>query len=208
MNRVIIHVHVQRSEGPMDYDLEVPAHLPAERLSRHLAHALNWHSDDFDYHFQVQWPPNKSLKPTQTLAEADLWEGTHLVLSRTPKPRLTPPPQKIGERKQAQLRSLRTGKSYAISLADMIIGRSTPNTPLTERKRLIDLKEEPDGDTVSRKHARLFLKKGQWYLEVLKKTRNRTFCNDRQVEADESCLLHDGDQLKFGRVMLVFHDSL
>ncbi|MEK7439936.1 MAG: FHA domain-containing serine/threonine-protein kinase [Chloroflexota bacterium] len=69
----------------------------------------------------------------------------------------------------------------------------------------IDLSDEPDGDTVSRKHAWLNFVDGEWYLQPHTDHKNVIRVNGKQVASkEESKPLRDGDQIQIGAVKLKF----
>jgi len=81
MQRVI--VTVKRQNEARVRDLEVPAGVEAERLSRMIAQALRWESDragqPVEYEILAE-PPGRVLSPRESLAEAGAWDGAWLVL--------------------------------------------------------------------------------------------------------------------------------
>jgi len=100
MQRVI--VTVKRQGEARVRDLEVPAEVEAERLSKMIAQALRWDSDvaeqPIEYEIMAE-PPGRVLRPDESLAEAGAWDGAWLVFQRPqempftlPEPVLSPPP--------------------------------------------------------------------------------------------------------------------
>jgi len=57
---------------------------------------------------------------------------------------------------------------------------------------------------VSRRHARLMLRNGQWLIEDLNST-NFTFVNNQRLAPGAPLALKDGDQIRMGRVVLAFY---
>ena len=104
MQRVI--VTVKRQGEAQVRDLEVPAEVAAERLSKMIAQALRWDSDPagqpVEYEVMAE-PPGRTLQSHETLADAGAWDGSWLVFQRpgelpatlpevTPSPSPSPPP--------------------------------------------------------------------------------------------------------------------
>ncbi len=91
MQRVI--VTVKRQNEARVRDLEVPADVEAERLSRMIAQALRWESDlagqPVEYEIVAE-PPGRPLRPQESLAEAGAWDGAWLTLR--PLGAALPPP--------------------------------------------------------------------------------------------------------------------
>jgi pSer/pThr/pTyr-binding forkhead associated (FHA) protein len=57
---------------------------------------------------------------------------------------------------------------------------------------------------VSRQHARLLRKSDGWFIEDLRST-NGTYVNNHQVAPAKPRLLHDGDSVRCGQLVLTFH---
>ncbi len=72
------------------------------------------------------------------------------------------------------------------------IGRAADNTIML------------DDETVSSHHARIFYHGGQWWLEDLA-SRNGTDVNDLRVE--EPLVVAYGDEIRFGRVLMLLEES-
>lgn len=79
------------------------------------------------------------------------------------------------------------------------LNRSTGETPD------IDLTEEPNGDTVSRKHAWLNYVDGEWYLQPHTDHKNVIRVNGKQIASkEETRALRPGDEIQIGAVKLKF----
>lgn len=100
MQRVI--VTVKRQGEARVRDLEVPAEVEAERLSKMIAQALRWDSDPagqpLEYEIMAE-PPGRVLRADESLAGAGAWDGAWLVFQRPgkvppmlPEPLPSPPP--------------------------------------------------------------------------------------------------------------------
>ena len=69
----------------------------------------------------------------------------------------------------------------------------------------VDLSAEPEGNTVSRKHAWLNFVNGQWYLQPHTDHKNVVSVNESPVRSkEETKLLRNGDQIQIGAVRLRF----
>jgi pSer/pThr/pTyr-binding forkhead associated (FHA) protein len=68
----------------------------------------------------------------------------------------------------------------------------------------VDLANLAGGRTVSRRHARIYQREGQWYVVAENAATNQTYVNGREARTGEAIALIDGDALRFGRVDLVF----
>ncbi len=68
----------------------------------------------------------------------------------------------------------------------------------------IDLASLEGGRTVSRQHARIFERDGQWVLRVEPTTKNPTTVAGHALVAGEEATLGDGDQITLGKVAVIF----
>jgi|GEM_PF-2852223 len=68
----------------------------------------------------------------------------------------------------------------------------------------VDLADLEGGRTVSRRHARVFLQDGRWYIKIEPTIVNQTIVGGRILEAGEQSALNDGDEIQLGRVAVVF----
>lgn len=100
MERVI--VTVKGAHETRGRDLEVPAEVEAVRLVSLLAQALQWDGAiggrSVPYTIYAE-PPGRVLRPTETLADAGVWDGAWLILQPVgteTKPPPSPVPGHIG----------------------------------------------------------------------------------------------------------------
>lgn len=95
MQRVI--VTVKREGEDQDCDLDVPAEVKIERLTTLIAQALKWNSDQAGQPIQYQIeanPPGQILKTSETLADAEAWDGTWLIFRPIHSAVTTSPPSR------------------------------------------------------------------------------------------------------------------
>lgn len=97
MERVIVSIEC---EGQTPVDLDLPAELPAGRLTRQIAEAMKWRLN-MAYQI-VAVPPGgtqgRILNPNETLAEVGAWDGSRLLMQPTgsvpnPEPRKQKAPE-------------------------------------------------------------------------------------------------------------------
>jgi pSer/pThr/pTyr-binding forkhead associated (FHA) protein len=67
----------------------------------------------------------------------------------------------------------------------------------------IDLTDLVDGDTVSRRHARLMLRQGSFYVQDMGSSYG-TWVNEREITGEAPAPLQPGDRVRFGEVRLTF----
>lgn len=83
----------------------------------------------------------------------------------------------------------------------VLVGRHSEDGSFTPD---IDLAAFEGGRTVSRRHARIFRRDGQWVLKVESTTTNATVIGGRVLTTGEEAVLKDGDELLLGKVPLIF----
>lgn len=86
--------------------------------------------------------------------------------------------------------------------SEVLIGREDPISGIFPQIDLAPHGGEVGG--VSRRHARLMLRNGQWLIEDLNST-NFTFVNNQRLTPGAPLALKDGDQIRMGRVVLAFY---
>ena len=93
-------------------------------------------------------------------------------------------------------------KKYKIPQARSLIGRRSRTTGETPD---IDLGDEADGDTVSRKHAIILRDSDNnaWSLQIHPGHKNIVKVNGHKIESG-SLALHDGDEIQLGALHLTF----
>ena len=105
---------------------------------------------------------------------------------------------------QAFIQNAETGKVYPIDWQPAIIGRPDATNPASAEALAVDVSAFAEARTVSRRHAQITERGGIYYLEGLNE-RNPTFLNGRELKLGEKHALTPGDQIRLGRVELVFN---
>ncbi len=85
---------------------------------------------------------------------------------------------------------------------EVLIGREDPISGIFPQIDLTPHGGEAGG--VSRRHARIALRGGQWVIEDLN-SRNFTFVNNQRINPGVPQVLNNGDQIRLGRVVLAFY---
>jgi len=85
---------------------------------------------------------------------------------------------------------------------ELLIGREDPVSGIYPEVDLTPHGGEEGG--VSRRHARIILENGEYYVEDLDST-NFTFVNKQKVAPRTRQRIVEGDEIRTGRVALVFH---
>jgi uncharacterized ubiquitin-like protein YukD len=198
MLRAIISI---RREGDQDSrTFEVPAEVPAEQLAEWIAVGLGWErlrsGQPASYAIRVE-ATGQVLRGHETLADAAVWDGSRLALQ--PK---TAPAEKV--LRPACFES-DAARSYPLPYAKMRVGRRAADSrDPSELYDLVDLRDEPDGMTVSRNHAMVIYTNGKWSLVPFGDTQNQTWVNGKLIDQNHPYQLRDGDRVEFGGVRLRF----
>ena len=88
--------------------------------------------------------------------------------------------------------------------AEIIVGREDPVSSVFPD---IDLTPHGGEDAgVSRRHAKITVQGGQYYVEDLQST-NFTFVNKQKLNPGVRQPLNNGDEVRFGRVIFNFYTS-
>lgn len=94
----------------------------------------------------------------------------------------------------------KSNRVYSLAKSQNIIGRRNRNTGEVPD---VDLSDEADGDTVSRRHARLNWVNGNWQLQPHTERKNLLKVNGRAV-SEAGLTLQPNDQIQVGAVILKF----
>jgi eukaryotic-like serine/threonine-protein kinase len=92
------------------------------------------------------------------------------------------------------------GMALALTAPDLIVGRSDPQRGMRPDVDLLPLDPQ---QTVSRRHARITRREGQYFIEDLGAF-NRTLVNGTPIVPHQEAELHAGDMLRLGNVELRF----
>ena len=85
---------------------------------------------------------------------------------------------------------------------EVVVGREDPVSNVFPEIDLTDHGGDEGG--VSRRHARIFIHGTQVFVEDLNST-NYTYINQQRLTPGQPHPLDDGDELRFGRVKLVYY---
>lgn len=180
-------------------DLALPLDVPIHALANAVAQALEADKDGQGQYSLVVKTERGVVRipPQSTLGNAGVLDGSYLQLLLEKD---APSSRRIGA--QACLES-ETGQVFPLDAEALLIGRKDP-----KRGVLVDIDLAPldTRKIVSRKHAVLEQKKGQWTLTDQGSV-NGTWLNGHPLTAREPYPLRDGDEIVFGRngVVLKFN---
>lgn len=190
MHRII--VSVQMGDEGLPVDLEVPAELQCEQLAVLMANTLHEYAGTVSTggNYGIAVLPSRQLLPGQaTLANVGVWDGAALVLQW-----LAPACFENS-----------AGAQYTVPAREFWIGRRPAGRDVVDDDRpLLDLSREPQGATVSRRHAQVKRQVKQWQLCPARNARNPVTVNGRALAPGETMVLQDGDEIGIGGVHLIF----
>ena len=152
------------------------------------------------------------LDPGRTLAQYGLKDGDELIFKESPptlKSRLVTSIER-GDRMPisgsygAYLEEERHGQIFEIQWQPAIVGRIYQMSPSQNKLLAIDLSGVDGSEFVSRHHACVSEKGGQFFIESLN-PRNPTYINDQALNYQQEHILQPGDRVRVGRIVLTFN---
>ena len=177
----------------------MPANVPAHELANLIVKALNWRRG-CSYQIIVEHSGLR-VPDSKTLSEAQAWTGTTLVFKQNCSKVDLPTRSKA----LAWLKSKATGRLYPLVGNVTLVGRKGKEETI-EGENFLDLGLESLGRTVSRRHAKLILKSGKWFIKV-EKAKNITVLNGMKLSRNRFYQLSNGDSLQFGGVEVQFLEN-
>jgi hypothetical protein len=132
-------------------------------------------------------PPTESMVQPDAVVQQDVY-----AYARSPEPAQA---RLVVQESQTTLH-LPQGK------VEIIIGRDDPISNLFPDIDLTDYGGDKAG--VSRQHARILFQSGRIFLEDRNST-NRTYLNEQPLEPWQPYPLHNGDEIRFGRLKVRFY---
>jgi CRP-like cAMP-binding protein len=94
-----------------------------------------------------------------------------------------------------------TGNVFPVFKSDALIGRYDSVTGMSPE---VDLTNEDQSRNISRRHARLVIKDGKFFVAEEIGTMNGTFLNGQKLANGVLTPIHDGDELTLCRLALTF----
>jgi hypothetical protein len=144
----------------------------------------------------------ESNERVASLAAEAKGRGGEAVVAPPPPPKAAPPPAPVMPK--AALVVGKSGNPYPITRALTLIGRHDPVTGIHPE---VDLSKEELGKSVSRRHAKIEFRDGQFLLTEEIGTLNNTSVNGVKLETGVMTPLMDGDEIGLGAVKLLFRQS-
>jgi len=200
MGSIIITLQYPSPRGAID--LELPGNVMLNKLLPELVRILKLPFTDnagqpITYQlFHQTW--QRVLSETDTLSNGGVITGDVLSLTSSAALRAG-----VGGGASSAVLRCESGSMIALGnfgKTELVIGRYDASTGKSPD---IDMSEEPDGNTISRSHAKLYNQDDQWYL-VPVSTKNATRVGSEKLTPQQSWPLKSGDVISLGAVRLVF----
>jgi hypothetical protein len=192
----------------LERDVELPSHIPLRLLAPVLAHALgrvDLNADGSPVRYVLKQHHSAEVLPMdRTLEAAGVVHGDRLMLMVKPVPAPL-----IGAAAEMPFTGpgliAPSGATFPFRAKSLLVGRADPGGGIARNVLGADLTvlDTAESPSVSRRHARVFLHRGSWFLEDLRST-NGSEVNGLQLRPGERVRLKDGCEVRFGDVSLVF----
>ncbi len=189
-------------------DLELPAERPIESLAPWIAKAIE-HSDlpaegeAVKYILKLE-NAIEPIRPENSLRAAGVVHGDvlQLLIKALPKELSG---SDAGRRFAGPGLVSADGAVFPFRSKNALVGRVDAASGVAHSVLGVDLTslDTESSPSVSRRHAQVLLRKGNYLLHDLKST-NGTRINGKKLEADGRAVLEHGDKVQFGDVGLIF----
>jgi CRP-like cAMP-binding protein len=140
-------------------------------------------------------------KVTALMADGRQARSGEIAAAREPRSTIVAPEAAAPPMPRAALVVQKSNASYLITRPLTLIGRHDPVTGIHPE---IDLSKEELGKSVSRRHAKIEFRDGQFFLTEEIGTLNNTTVNGSKLETGVMTPLIDGDEICLGAVKLRF----
>jgi CRP-like cAMP-binding protein len=137
---------------------------------------------------EVRVPPPEVVNPSATLSEVKQPSTAQTSGAGTPAAR-------------AYFIGKSSGRVYPVYKDEVLLGRYDS---VTGGRPEVDLTQEDQNRNISRRHARLLLKSGQYFVAEEIGTMNGTYLNGKKLPTGVLTPIKDGDELLLCRVPLTF----
>jgi hypothetical protein len=167
---------------------------------------------NLDGEFRLTLPSStEALAPETPLDQAGVKDDGTLVCTRVTEATGTLDAIRTGERhgfskafKRVWLAEASTLAEYDLAWQPAVIGRKDHRNPMNNRLLAVDLEHVEDLPTVSRHHACITEKRGQFYLEDIQ-GRNPVYLDGTRLRQGTLHALTAGQSIQVGRVRLTFN---
>jgi hypothetical protein len=206
MDRVILTIHLNETEKKR---VNARRNVPVQAL---IDEIRSW----FDYpggeYLLFRMGREEPMDCSMTLAQHGLEDGDELHFMEGSPEQMSHSQASIERGVQepihasdeAYLQEERRGQVFEIRWQPAIIGRLYQMNPSKNKLLAVDLSGIEGSDFVSRHHACVTERGGQYFIESLN-PRNPTYVNDQRLEHNQGHILQPGDRIRVGKIVLVFN---
>jgi hypothetical protein len=208
MDHITITISSELFDDQTRQEASIRKNLPIRQLIEEIRREFNLLEGEYRLTLKGS---SKPLEVDKTLEQLGLQTGGELVFERE-RMRLSqqlvargskPAFQPIAGPAHAFLREEDTGREYDIEWQPAIIGRADASHTNSLQRVAVDLNDMAEARTVSRQHARITERAGQYFIEAASE-RNPTILNEREIGQGQKATLKPGDQIRVGKIVLIF----
>jgi hypothetical protein len=205
MSFVVVTIRDERGQSR---DLELPADVPVSTLGPAIAQAIH-HPDLLMDDISVK--PILKLEGSQDVIPLDKsLEGAGVVHGDILLLMVKEIPSGLSQ-EESTLRFSgpglmhSDGRTFPFRGKNILIGREDPASGIVSRVLGVDLTdlEDPEAPSVSRRHAQVLYRDGDYQLQDLRST-NGTAVNKHLLLPETRIVLHHGDEIQIGDITLYF----
>jgi hypothetical protein len=205
MTTVVVTIYDQKGDPR---DLELPADVPASMLSPALGKVfqssrLRQKGHAFKGVLKLEGA-DTVIPPDRSLSAAGVVHGDklRLLIKAIPSDLRD---HEVGLSFTGPGFASAAGSTYPLRGKSMLIGRVDPAAGIVSKVLGVDLTEldDPDLHSVSRRHAQVLHRNGEYLLQDLKST-NGTYVNGDRLSPEVRVALNHGAEVRFGEVKLFF----
>jgi uncharacterized ubiquitin-like protein YukD len=205
MSFVVVTIRDERGESR---DLELPADVPVSTLGPAIAQAVHHpdlSTDDAPVKAVLKIDGRQEVIPLdKSLESAGVVHGDILLLM------VKEIPSELAQ-DESRLRFSGpgfmhpSGRTYPFRGKNILIGRVDQASGIVSKVLGVDLTdlEDPEGPSVSRRHAQVLLRDGEYLIQDLRST-NGTIVNKRLLPPETRTALQHGDEIQIGDITLFF----
>ena len=198
-------------EGDFFGEMAILEDLPRAASARAVTDCELMRIDSSTFDHMVRHNPEIPIRMLRKLSarlreRAELWAaGGSEAVPVAPAPSVGPAPPPGAGSATARLEQPERAVVFLLAAAgETFIGRVDPATGFRPQ---VDLKPIDDHRSTSRRHARVVGRDGTFFLREEIGVSNGTFVNGARVSTGVEVEIHDGDEVRFGLVKLVFRNA-
>jgi hypothetical protein len=205
MSFVVVTIRDERGESR---DLELPANVPVSALGPAIAQAVqhpDLPTDEAPVKSVLKFDGTNEVIPLEkSLGAAGVVHGDILLLMvKEIPPELSQDESKLHFSGPGFIHP--SGRTFPFRGENILIGREDPASGIVSKVLGVDLTdlEDPEGPSVSRRHAQVLLRDGDYIIHDLRST-NGTSVNQHLLPPETRIKLQHGDEVQMGDITLYF----